>query len=220
MIEEVGHAYLEDNWDALVYKFTGVRDGEEVDAVMDDGKGTGKGRGIAAIRGRGGEPIVEFEGVTGCQSWTESTREVFEGVKVGIVRMGADRARMARIMKRIVEGERKLAEKEKVERKEERRRRWLEKTGQVVDAGDGGVVATKSYDVREQRIQPSDKEKVTAVPFRRSGDVSHATSRETDNTAQPGRWKLSSPATSTSSKSRTKRVRRPWDPDWVSKPRK
>lgn len=122
LVDEVNHGFLEDNWDVLVHGFTGVRDQQEGGDVFD---GIGqKGLG-PVIRGRGGEAVVEFKGLRGSQSWAGEAKTEFEVLKRRLADVTAKRSRMARRMKGIVDSERMLAEREKKERKEIARARWL-----------------------------------------------------------------------------------------------
>lgn len=121
LVDEISHGMLEDNWDVLVHGFTGVRDSEESGDVFDSGQ-KGPGR---VIRGRGGEAVVEFKGLQGSQSWAGEAKLEFDVVKRRLADVTAKRSRMARRMKGIVDAERMLAEREKKERKEIARAKWL-----------------------------------------------------------------------------------------------
>lgn len=216
LIEGINHGALEDHWDTLIYENTGIRDDVEVNAAdlaQRNGQGGSKQRPM--IRGRGGEAVVEFEGPKGAISWTSEVREALDVLKGALARMGNEREEMARTMKRIMEGERTLAEKEKVERREKARLRWLASTGQDVVSAE--TAASKGLREREHRT--SDVGKVTVSPFSVKGnDIASKNARrfvDFGHGNAPG-----GTTTTPTSSPRKKTVRRPWDPDWVPKPRR
>lgn len=116
-VEDIGHGMLEDNWDALVHKFTGVRD--------DDGAVEMGDRRGQPVRSRGGEAIVEFDVLSGNVSWAGEVKGELEALRNKLTDVAAARMKRARELRGIVVRERALAEEEKVERKRIARGKWM-----------------------------------------------------------------------------------------------
>lgn len=204
LVDGVGHGALEDNWDALVFRHTGVRDDEEV-----DGRGQEAQASQAVIRRKGGEAVVEFERLKGAKSWTAETREALRTVDGVITRMMTERARVTKRMKRIMEGERMLAAREKEEWREVRRARWL--ADQRKRKSPDGVVEGE----RQRKTTTTNDEENIPIKIRR--ETFDASRRTIGSAEQNGRRALSNDTVDTT---RKKVVRRPWDPSWIPKRRR
>lgn len=176
LVEEINHAMLEDNWDVLVHGFTGVRD-ENEGGDMSDGSQKGPG---PVIRGRGGEAVVEFHGLRGSQSWAGEAKQEFEVLKRRLADVTAKRSRMARRMKGIVDSEKILAEREKMERKKIARAQWLASQAAEGKIEMEAVKGTSRTGVT--RVQSTDEPRGRTPPKNIGGE------RGTDRARRPGQW--------------------------------